>query len=86
MASATKEIAPYALILLKRFAARPREERFFIAKGGGENYAVPGEEVRLEVAGPAGSGRYRELHRARPRQGWPRCSGACEGGTVRLVA
>jgi len=33
-------MASYTVILLKKFAARPRGEGFFIAKGGGEKISV----------------------------------------------
>ena len=37
VANAYKMVS-YTLILLKKFAARPRRESFFIAKGGGEKF------------------------------------------------
>ena len=39
VASAYKMVS-YTLIPLKKFAARPRRDFFFIAKGGGENFSV----------------------------------------------
>ena len=39
VANAYKMVS-YTLILLKKFAARPRRDFFFIAKGGGENFSV----------------------------------------------
>ena len=39
VASAYKMVS-YTLIPLKKFAARPRGESFFIAKGGGEKFSV----------------------------------------------
>ena len=34
------KMASYTLRLLKKFAARPRGEGFFIAKGGGEKFSL----------------------------------------------
>ena len=34
------KMVSYTLILLKKFAARPRRFFFFIAKGGGEKFSV----------------------------------------------
>ena len=48
VANAYKMVS-YTLILLKKFAARPRRESFFIAKRGGEKISVAAKnEISLK--------------------------------------